>query len=119
MSANGPCQVRIAVVVTPAAVGRNSVYACLRIPRSSGPSTLDEFVANGTLPSAVAAFLRASVRARLNMVISGGAGAGKTTLMRALCAEVPDDEVLLVIEDSPSSPWPRSDRTAAWSTRTP
>ena len=94
-------QVRIAVVVAPAAVGRNSVYACLRIPRVSGPSTLDEFVANGTIPSGVAAFLRECVRARLNMVISGGTGAGKTTLMRALCAEVADDETLLVIEDSP------------------
>lgn len=94
-------QVRIAVVVTPAAVGRNSVYACLRIPRSSGPSTLDGFVANGTIPSGVATFLRACVRAKLNMVISGGTGAGKTTLMRALCAEVPEEETLLVMEDSP------------------
>ena len=94
-------QVRIAVVVAPAAVGRNSVYACLRIPRVSGPSTLDEFVANGTIPSGVAAFLRECVRARLNMIISGGTGAGKTTLMRALCAEIADDETLLVIEDSP------------------
>jgi len=88
-------QVRIAVVISPAAVGRNSIYACLRVPRSS------EFVANGTMPSGVAAFLRAGVRARLNMVISGGTGAGKTTLMRALCAEVPEEETLLVIEDSP------------------
>ena len=94
-------QVRIAVVISPAAVGRNSIYACLRIPRSSGPSTLDEFVGNGTIPSGVALFLRACVRARLNMVISGGTGAGKTTLMRALCADVPQDETLLVIEDSP------------------
>jgi Flp pilus assembly CpaF family ATPase len=94
-------QVRIAVVVAPAAVGRNSVYACLRIPRTSGPSTLEEFVANGTIPSGVAVFLRECVRAKLNIVISGGTGAGKTTLMRALCAEVGDDETLLVIEDSP------------------
>ena len=94
-------QVRIAVVVTPAAVGRNSVYACLRIPRSSGPSTLDEFVANGTVPAGLAMFLRACVRAKLNLVVSGGTGAGKTTLMRALCGEVPEEEVLLVIEDSP------------------
>ena len=94
-------QMRIAVVVAPAAVGRNSVYACIRVPRSGGPSTLDEFVANGTIPSGVAAFLRACARARLNLVISGGTGAGKTTLMRALCAEVPEEETLLVIEDSP------------------
>jgi pilus assembly protein CpaF len=61
---------------------------------------LDELVRRGALPSAVAALLRAAVRARLAFVLSGGTGTGKTTLLGALLSEVPAGERLLVIEDA-------------------
>lgn len=45
--------------------------------------------------------LRAAVKARKNILISGGTGSGKTTLLNALLGEVPDNERLIVIEDTP------------------
>lgn len=46
-------------------------------------------------------FFRAAVRARANIVISGGTASGKTTLLNALLKEVPAEERLIVIEDTP------------------
>lgn len=50
--------------------------------------TLDDLTAWGSLTSTLAAFLRAAVKARLSIVVSGEQGVGKTTLLRALCAEI-------------------------------
>ena len=50
--------------------------------------TLDDLVEWGSLSPVVADFLRAAVRARKSIVVSGAQGAGKTTLVRALCAEL-------------------------------
>lgn len=49
---------------------------------------LGELVRRGTLSSVAASFLAAAVRGRKSIVVAGGQGAGKTTLMRALCAEI-------------------------------
>jgi len=46
-------------------------------------------------------FLRESVRGRLNILISGATGSGKTTLSKALICEIPDDERIMTIEDTP------------------
>ena len=51
--------------------------------------TLAELVEWGTLSATVAGFLAAAVKARLCIVVSGEQGAGKTTTLRALCAEIP------------------------------
>jgi len=50
--------------------------------------TLDDLVRRRTLSRTAESLLRAAVRARRSIVVSGGYGAGKTTLMRALCAEI-------------------------------
>jgi pilus assembly protein CpaF len=74
---------------------------CLVIRLHRYPSlTLDDLAAKGTVDPALRAFLGAAVRARLNLIISGGTSAGKTTLLRALAAEIPFDERLVTIEDS-------------------
>lgn len=63
-------------------------------------ATLAGLARNGTLSGEVAAFLAAAVRARKNILISGGTAAGKTTLLRALAAAIPPAERLVTIEDS-------------------
>ena len=74
---------------------------CLAIRRHRYPTlTLDDLARQRTIDPALRAFLGAAVRARLNLIISGGTSAGKTTLLRALAAEIPFDERLVTIEDS-------------------
>src|SRR5437867_844003 len=60
---------------------------------------MEDLVAIGTITQAVADFLRASVQLRLNVVISGGTGTGKTTLLSALSAYIPERERIITIED--------------------
>jgi len=58
-----------------------------------------ELIENGTLSQEVADFLAACVRLRLNIVISGGSGTGKTTLLNAVSAFIPSSERIITIED--------------------
>ncbi|GAB3769969.1 Flp pilus assembly CpaF family ATPase [Nocardioides ginsengisegetis] len=60
--------------------------------------TLDDLVARDMLTSVAASFLRAAVRARKSIVVSGSQGAGKTTLVRALCAEIDPAEAIGTFE---------------------
>src|SRR5205085_10460941 len=60
---------------------------------------LSELAAAHFLPVALAPFLEAAVRARLNVLVAGGTGAGKTTFMRVLCRLIPESERLVTIED--------------------
>src|SRR5262249_4321852 len=59
----------------------------------------DELIANDSLTSPMLQLLEGCVRARLNIVISGGSGSGKTTLLNALSRFIPDDERVVTIED--------------------
>jgi pilus assembly protein CpaF len=61
---------------------------------------LADLKARGTLDRPLEALLRAAVLARKSIVIGGGIGCGKTTLMRALINEIPPDERLVTIEDA-------------------
>jgi pilus assembly protein CpaF len=56
-------------------------------------------VANGTLTAEALRFLEACVKARLNIVVSGGTGSGKTTLLNVLSSFIPPDERIITIED--------------------
>jgi len=60
--------------------------------------SLDDLVRLGTLIPLLRSFLRAAIRARLNIVISGGQRAGKTTLLRALAADIDPAERMTTIE---------------------
>ena len=62
--------------------------------------TLGDLVGLGTLDSGLRSFLAACVAARKNLLVTGGTGAGKTTMLRALCAEIPPAERLVTIEDA-------------------
>lgn len=61
---------------------------------------VDDLVAFGTLTAPVATVLQAVVRARLNVIVSGGTGAGKTTLLNILSGFIPETERIVTIEDS-------------------
>jgi pilus assembly protein CpaF len=60
--------------------------------------TLDRLADLGTLDQTVHAFLAAAVRARLNLIVTGGVNAGKTTLLRALSSEIPPGERVATLE---------------------
>ncbi|MFB9378860.1 CpaF family protein [Kineococcus gynurae] len=60
--------------------------------------TLADLERNGTLDADLADFLAAAVRARKNIMIAGSTNSGKTTLLRALAAEIPPAERLITVE---------------------
>ncbi len=64
------------------------------------PLRADDLLNNLTLTPGLLQLLQACVRARLNILISGGTGAGKTTLLNALSAFIPEDERIVTIEDA-------------------
>jgi pilus assembly protein CpaF len=64
------------------------------------PLRMPMLIENGALTKEIAILFEMCVRARLNIIISGGTGAGKTTLLNALSAYIPSDERIVTIEDS-------------------
>jgi len=67
---------------------------------SPEPFTLKRLVNLDSLNSQMAGFLQACVRARLNILISGGTGSGKTSTLNALARCIPEGERLVTIEDT-------------------
>lgn len=62
--------------------------------------SIDDFLRLGTMTVNMARFLEAAVQAKLNIVISGGTGTGKTTLLNVLSGFLGDDERIITIEDA-------------------
>jgi pilus assembly protein CpaF len=67
---------------------------------AADPFTADDLVEMGTVTPGLVELLNAVVRARLNVLISGGTGAGKTTFLNVLSGFVPEDERIVTIEDA-------------------
>lgn len=67
---------------------------------SSSPYQINDLLRFGSLNPPMARFLEAAVRARLNIIISGGTGSGKTTLLNAMVAYIPGGERIVTIEDA-------------------
>ncbi len=61
---------------------------------------IDELVNFGAFSEEMAAYLQAAVACRLNVIVSGGTGSGKTTTLNALSSFIADDERILTIEDT-------------------
>jgi pilus assembly protein CpaF len=88
---------RVNVVVPPIAVDGSS----LTIRKfAADPYTADDLVAFGTFTPVMRDFLDACVRGRLNILISGGTGSGKTTTLNVLSSSIPDGERIVTIEDA-------------------
>jgi len=66
----------------------------------SEPLRMSALIEHKALTKDIADMLEMCIRARLNVLISGGTGAGKTTLLNALSAYIPEDERIVTIEDS-------------------
>jgi len=62
--------------------------------------TINDLIRIGTISEEMAAYLQASILNRKNILISGGTGTGKTTLLNILADFIPDEDRLLVIEDT-------------------
>jgi pilus assembly protein CpaF len=64
------------------------------------PYTMDDLIGFGSVSAKAAHFLSACVKGKLNVLISGGTGTGKTTMLNAVSAFVPGDERIVTIEDA-------------------
>ena len=67
---------------------------------AADPYLVSDLIGFGTLTPPTAELLRACVRGRMNIVISGGTGSGKTTTLNVLSSFVPENERILTIEDA-------------------
>src|SRR5699024_4109607 len=91
-----PSGERVNVIVPPLALDG----PMMTIRRFPTPFALDDLIAKGSLDTASRDFLVACVRARFNIVVSGGTGTGKTTMLNALSGLIPDTDRIGTIEDS-------------------
>lgn len=64
------------------------------------PYGLEDLISFGTLNGDMAKLLRASVRGRINILVSGGTGSGKTTFLNVLSGFIPNDERIVTVEDA-------------------
>jgi pilus assembly protein CpaF len=88
---------RVNAVIPPLAVGGSA----LTIRKfSKEPLKVDDLIGFGTLNQDMADMLEACVKARLNIIVSGGTGTGKTTLLNVLSGYIPADERIVTIEDA-------------------
>src|SRR5881275_1596912 len=67
---------------------------------SRDPYTMNDLISFGSISPKAAQFLASCVKGKLNILISGGTGTGKTTTLNAMSAFIPNDERILTIEDA-------------------
>jgi pilus assembly protein CpaF len=67
---------------------------------SKDPLTVEDLIRFGTFTAEMAMFLKACVEARLNIVVSGGTGSGKTTMLNVISSFIPEDERIVTIENA-------------------
>jgi len=67
---------------------------------SKKPYSIENLISFGTMTDEMAQFVRACVRSRLNMLVSGGTGSGKTTTLNVLSSFIPEEERVVTVEDA-------------------
>ena len=88
---------RVHAIIPPAA--RNGTYLTIR-KFFRDVMTLDDFIRFGSISESAREFLEICVQLRKNILISGGTGTGKTCLLGAISRAIPEDERIIVIEDT-------------------
>ncbi len=88
---------RVNAIIPPLAVDGSSL-TIRKFARE--PFTVNDLVGFGTLSAEIAEVLDACVKAKLNIIVSGGTGTGKTTLLNVLSGYIPSDERIITIEDA-------------------
>ncbi|MBP2650410.1 MAG: type secretion system protein [Firmicutes bacterium] len=92
---------------------------CITIRKfAKDPLTVNDLVNFGTLTKDMGEFLRACVEGKLNIVVSGGTGSGKTTTLNVLSSFIPADERIVTIEDAAEIQL-RQDHVVTLETRSP
>jgi len=91
-----PTGERVNIIVPPLSLA-GPAMTIRRFPRAF---TIDQLVGMGSLDEPVRDLLGAIVRARCNVIISGGTGTGKTTFLNAMSGLIPDSERIITIEDA-------------------
>lgn len=88
---------RVNAIIPPIAA-KGSALTIRKFPEK--PMTMQDLISKGSLTQETADFLEGCVLGRLNIVVSGGTGTGKTTMLNLLSDYIPDDERIVTIEDS-------------------
>jgi pilus assembly protein CpaF len=88
---------RVNAVIAPLAIG--GPFLTIR-KFSKDPFTVDDLINFGSFSRTVAQFLDACVKGRLNVIVSGGTGTGKTTALNVLSSFIPHDERIVTVEDA-------------------
>ncbi len=88
---------RVNAIIPPLSIS-GPVLTIRRFPET--PMRMEDLIASGTLTQEMADFLRACVIAKLNILISGGTGSGKTTTLNVLAGFIPADERVITVEDT-------------------
>jgi pilus assembly protein CpaF len=88
---------RVNAVIHPVAIG--GPFLTIR-KFSKDPYTIGDLISFGSITPQVAHFVDACIRGRLNVIVSGGTGTGKTTLLNVLSSFIPNDERIVTVEDA-------------------
>jgi len=107
---------RVSIILNPVSLDGTSI-TIRKFPEK--PFSMEELVEKGALPMNVSSLLKTMVRARYNILVSGGTGTGKTTFLNALSMFIPEDRRIVTVEDAAELKFNQVDNLVRLETRPP